>query len=132
MAPINTVRPNPFLMTQAERDEYFRRKLLRSGYFTTTFYTSSPDHPTTVLNLPFGFGVHLKARQWPWQMEPATIWNDLQPTRKHGWWSRAAMGRFGGGWQLSLGVRVSGSSIHADLLLGMVGASFYNLNGLRG
>lgn len=127
MAPTKNI----LTMTEAEKAEHFRRKLVRTGFFFTEHYTTSPEHVTKTFNLPFGFGVHVKARSWPWQLEPATIWNNLSPTRRHGWWSKAAMGRFGGGWQLSLGVRASASSVHADLLFGMVGVSFYNLNDLR-
>lgn len=128
MAPTN----NLLAMTQAERDEYFRRKLIHSGFFFTTYYTTSREHVSKVFNLPFGFGVSFRAWRWPWMCaNKNSIWSDRG--QRYGWFVDRKvhhMGRFGGGCNWSLGARFN-SGVNMDLLFGGLAINFYNLNGMK-
>lgn len=71
--------------------------------------------------------IRIKASRWPWmrRTKPALLEFDAREGDKYGWFKNSTLGRFGGGFQWSLGIQISGVSIHIDLLFGRIVVSWY-------
>jgi hypothetical protein len=77
--------------------------------------------------------ITVKASRWPWQTRTSAALLSCPKTeavgQKYGWRTTKGMGRFGGGWNWSLGIEIGGSTIILNLLFGAIRITWSKPNG---
>ena len=78
--------------------------------------------------------VIITASRWPWQIKTHFAALDVGPGavkigERYGWKPAGGMGRFGGGWNWSLGIRASATTIYMELLFGSIQLSWHKGSG---
>ena len=94
---------------------------MKFGLHRDASYKSAP--------LKFYVGhVNIRADRWPWMTRKSAALlasADEAASTKYGWKPTKGMGRFGGGWNYSLGIEIGGSSVMINLLFGFISISWY-------
>lgn len=72
--------------------------------------------------------VNVRFERWPWMVRTHKAWlsgPDENVGDRYGWLPTKGMGRFGGGWNWSLGFEASSTTVILNLLFGYIRISWY-------